>query len=169
MLDYNIRAEQSATARYLPICEQVLLDGFRVWARALMTNDKRYFDETTALMSSFVGREFGTELSKHLDTYLVSLDSCRPSPLKMHARGCKYICRDEALMLALVAGVQNENETTIALCLDCLCCSRCSVRILEAAENLATYLKLIQKCLLPVPDHVMRDILTRDISTNTLQ
>ncbi|MEM7069762.1 MAG: hypothetical protein AAF478_12855 [Pseudomonadota bacterium] len=169
MLHSQINRGPAMHRRALPDCEQVMLDAMRLWARAAMSGEQHYLMELKSHLATFAGANRAEVLMSRLSDYLRSLDSCRPTPLRMYPKGAREICRDEALILSLVAGVQNGNESTIAICLDCLTCPSCSPRILQAAEILATYLSLSQKKLLPVDVSVMRDILTRDISTPTLQ
>ena len=169
MLENNRSENCIEYSHGLPHCEHVLLDSFRTLSAARISGNDQYVFVARDLLAEFAGAEVGVKLYHHVVNYMKSLEACTSNPLRVYAKSCAYICRDEALLLSLIAGLQNNNKTTSVLCIDSLCCQLCKNRVREEAETLADYLISINKPLIPVPANVIRDILTRDISSPTLQ
>ncbi len=65
------------------------------------------------------------------------------------------------LVLGLISGIQNRDEAAVETCLTELTCpTRCD-EVALAAGSFALLLHGLDKMLLPIPVHVVRDILNR--------
>ena len=77
------------------------------------------------------------------------------------ASGSSHICRDEVLVMGLIAGIQNNDEEAASLCLTELSCATRCDEVALAAGSFALVLRGLDKHLLPIPASVLRDILAR--------
>ncbi|MEM7215178.1 MAG: hypothetical protein AAF423_06510 [Pseudomonadota bacterium] len=164
-LEWNQHCAQSAV---LPVCERILLEGCRSLFKDKPWSGECLQERTRRIFDEFVGKKASHDLSEHLLVHLECLNHGRVYPIRTYPTGCEFICRDEAVFLGLIAGIQNGNATTVALCLDYLCCPSCVQQSRQTAENLVACLSRCKKYLLPVPANVIRDILTRGITTPSL-
>jgi hypothetical protein len=80
----------------------------------------------------------------------------------MRCSGAQSICRDEALVLGLTAGIQHKDEPTIEICLSSICIAPLADRVALSAAVYALLLGSQGQKLLPIPAHVITHILTRE-------
>ena len=148
--------------------EQLVLEGYRFWSSGIITGDERFLQRAWDLFSRNLGMAEGQLALDALTKFTRTLGLCATCPLKTNHIGCPHLCRDEVLILGLLAGIQHNCETTIILCLDELSCpSRCQ-EVIEAAEIFATTLKTLGRTLVPVPAGAIKSILSGAANKATL-
>lgn len=150
--------------------EHLVLEGYRHWTTGIICGEPAvYWKKTWNLYAEKLGASEGRLALSALSRFVRTLGHCAGCPLKTSPVGCQYLCRDEVMILGLLSGLQHNEETTIALCLDGLVCPKRCEEVLLAAEILATTLRTLGKTLLPVPSGTIKAILTDSVSTHTLQ
>lgn len=149
--------------------EHLLVDGYRGWSRGNTLNDPRYWERSWSLYTLALGEKNGRLAMDALSRFVQTMDKCSTCPLKTNPLGSTGVCRDEILMLALISGLQHDDETVVALCLNEISCpSRCN-EISFAAEALATTFNNIGKRLRPIPLLTIMAILSEGISDYVVQ
>lgn len=151
-----------STARYFARpAERLVLEGYRYWSFGTATGTTKPWEDAVDLYLDILGRQGSKGAIYSLSEFVGALGRCATCPLKMFRNGSNHICRDEALVLGLIAGIQNDDRDTTELCLSSLTCdSRCD-EVALAAGSFAFILRGLQKTLLPIPQHVIRDVLNR--------
>jgi hypothetical protein len=96
-----------------------------------------------------------------LATFVRTLGQCAACPLNVFKPGSHHICRDETLVMALIAGIQNGDEQTIHFCLEKLCRHDRRDPAAIAAGTFALTLKSMDYTMLPIPAHVVARIMFR--------
>ncbi|QKV20647.1 hypothetical protein HTY61_12350 [Oricola thermophila] len=141
--------------------ERLVLEGYRHWTRGLATRSREPWDQAALLYSDTLGVRCATTALHALSEFVTALGRCAACPLKTFESGSNHVCRDEVLVMGLIAGIQNHDEAAASLCLTELsCASRCD-EVALAAGSFALVLRGLDKTLLPIPAHVVRDILDR--------
>ncbi len=113
----------------------------------------------------FTARRWATERttrSARSIGFFRTLGTCANCPLRMRCSGAQSICRDEALVLGLTAGIQHKDEPTIEICLSSICIAPLADRVALSAAVYALLLGSQGQKLLPIPAHVITHILTRE-------
>ena len=151
------------------VSEQLILDGYRSWSKGLITGNVSLWNDVWNMFAVQLGTRNGKLALDALSNFTRTLERCSSCPRKTNHAGCNFLVRDEVLILGLISGIQHDDETTIAICLDELSCpSRCD-EILIAAEILAVTFRGLERVLLPIPASTIKAILADGVSTATLQ
>jgi hypothetical protein len=96
-----------------------------------------------------------------LSEFVTALGRCAACPLKTFESGSHHVCRDEVLVMGLIAGIQNGDDLVAEICLTELACATRCDEVALAAGSFALVLRGLDKTLLPIPVPVVRDILDR--------
>jgi hypothetical protein len=154
--------QNSTAAAYLARpAERLVLEGYRRWISGAASGSLEPWQEAAALYRTILDDRGATAAVHALSEFVATLGRCATCPLKIFECGSRHICRDEVLVLGLVSGIQNHDETAATICLDELTCpTRCD-EVALAAGSFALLLHGLDKTLLPIPAHVVRDILNR--------
>lgn len=148
--------------------EYFVLEGYRHWSAGVVTGDYSYWEIVRDLFEFKLGDSDGQLVLGAVTRFAKAMGLFSVCPLQSSHVGCHSMCRDEVLMLGLVSGIQHEDETAIALCLDALVQPQRFEEVVCAATVLSSTLSSLEKHLLPVPTRTIRAILTGSLSTNTL-
>jgi len=147
----------------------LVLEGYRSWSKGIITGDISCWNDAWNMFAVKLGLQNGRLALDALSNFTKTLGICASCPLKSSPAGCNFVCRDEILILSLIAGIQHDDETVITLCIDELSCPNRYVEVLTSAEMLAVTLRSLDNILMPIPTQTIRAILTNGVSTETLQ
>ena len=149
--------------------EFLVLEGYRHWGSGVIQKDCKYWKLASKLFVERLGEKPGTLALKALTEFATIPGHSAREPLKTCEMGCPRICRDEILILGILAGLQHGDETAITLCLDGLIHQGDHDQVLTAADALACVLRSVDNVLFPIPAASIKAILTDKVSTPTLQ
>lgn len=139
----------------------LVLQGFRFWTGGTVLSSMEPWTQAQLLYRGLLGDEDGERAIIALARFVRILGQCANCPLKVFNSGSSFICRDETLVMALIAGFQNGDEPTVHYCLDKLCRpDRCSQAAM-AAGTFALTLKALDYTMLPIPSQVVEQIMSR--------
>ena len=144
--------------------EYLILEGYRGWSRGITRQNPGYFSESWNLYAVALGTKKGRLALDALSGFVRTLDKCANCPLKSNPIGCSRLCLDEVMLLGLISGLQNDEHTTIQICLSELSCPAKCDEVLVAAEILASTFKLCGKRLKPIPAQSIKSILLDDVT-----
>ena len=141
--------------------EKLVLDGYRHWTRGTVMGSTDSWTQAQLLYRELLGDRNGEQAIIALAQFVKTLGQCAICPLRVFNSGSHFICRDETLVMGLIAGIQNGDEPTVKLCLEKLCCSNLCDQVAMAAGNFALTLKWMDKMMLPIPAHIIDRIADR--------
>lgn len=161
-MDDRFNCSNGNTARYLARPpERLVLEGYRHWTLGYATGSPSPWQGARTLYRELLSEDDVQPAIAALSDFVGTLGLCASCPLKMFACGSRHICRDESLVMGLIAGIQNRDDEATELCLTGLSCrSRCE-DVALAAGTFAFVLTALSKVLMPIPASVVRDILAR--------
>lgn len=141
--------------------EMLVLQGFRFWTRGTVLSSTEPWTQAQILYRGLLGDEDGERAIIALARFVRILGQCANCPLKVFNSDSRFVCRDETLVMALIAGIQNGDEPTVHYCLEKLCRPDHRDRAAMAAGAFALTLKALDHTMLPIPAHVVERIMSR--------
>jgi hypothetical protein len=145
--------------------ETLILEGYRGWSIGLTRQEPAFFAESWNLFAVALGSKNGRLALDALSRFVKTLQKCATCPLKTNPLGCSRLCLQEVLLLGLISGLQNDEQTTIMICLSELSCPAKCEEVLVAAEVLAATFKLSGKPLKTIPAQTIKEILLEDVTS----
>lgn len=139
--------------------EMLVLEGYRNWTDGILRQSKDPWWKARMLYSSELGATDGPQTFQALSDFIETLGLCANSPLKTQPTGSEGLCRDEVLILGLIAGIQHGDESAIRVCVDTLSCASSHNRVMLMAGTFASLLKLSNLTLFPIPASVLMKII----------
>lgn len=140
--------------------ERLVLEGYRHWVAGIATVRQPDFESIENLYGDYLPSTHVQPALTALTRFIGALGMCATCPLKTFQVGSRHLCKDEALVLALIAALQHGDDEASELSLSSLSCkSRCAEVAVSAGE-LAVILKGANHILLPIPVSVIQNILT---------
>lgn len=143
--------------------ETLLLQGYRHWTLGFQTKNVRLWDEAWNLFCVKLGQKDARDCMRALITFVKTLGLCAACPLKTLHPDENALCRDECLVIGLIAALQHGDEEAAEICLRALSCPTRCEEVAFAASDLALALQRAQSCLCPVPANVLMDIAHDDM------
>lgn len=141
--------------------EKLVLEGYRRWVAGFQTGSVAPWEYAWALYCETLGAEEGRRAMAELGHFVRTLTTCAACPLRSFPFGSQHVCRDECLMLGLIAGMQHEDRDAIGLCVGALSCPARRSVVSSAAEGFASTLREMEQVLLPIPKFAIQDVLSR--------
>lgn len=139
--------------------EKLVLEGYRHWTRGTVMRSTDPWTQAQILYRRLLGDQDGEQAIVALAQFVKTLGQCAICPLRVFNSGSRFICRDETLVMGLIAGIQNCDEQTVTLCLEKLCCAKLCDQAAMAAGNYALTLKWMDKVMLPIPADIIERIM----------
>lgn len=139
--------------------ERLVLEGCR-----RLTSPHGGWEPALELYRDLMGGKAGEAVLVELVRFLAVLGPCAQCPLKAFPAGSNHLTRDEALIMALVAGIQHGDEQVTETCLTSLACANRCREVEAAAANFAIVLRSFGQRLMPIPLPAVEDILVRSRS-----
>lgn len=94
-----------------------------------------------------------------LTMFMTTIGRTAHCPLRCLPQGSHHLCRDECLVLSLVAALQHGDDVACRMSAEAISRAGSSAELLGAASDYAMRLKMFGQTLLPVPPFVVADIL----------
>ena len=94
-----------------------------------------------------------------LSAFIGTLGHCATCPLRACSNSCQHLCRDECLILALIAALQHGDDNIGISAASALTCPARHAEILGVAGDYAMRMKIFGQVLLPVPEFALFEIL----------
>lgn len=141
--------------------EKLVLEGYRCWTRGYVMQSTEPWTQAQLLYRGLLGSRNGTRAIVALAGFVKTLGLCATCSLCIFDSGSRFICRDEVLVMGLIAGIQNCDEPTIEACLQRLCRPQRSGEAAMAAGGFALSLKSMGKVMRPIPAHVIARLADR--------
>ncbi len=138
--------------------EHLVLHGYRCWTRGAATSSRLPWLEAEDLYIDALGERAGRAALDALADFVGTAGMCARCPLRMLKPGARALCRDEALVIGLVAGIQNGDEGASRFCIDALTDDAMAGHVGAAAATYSLLLKGCGRVLLPVPLDVLRSV-----------
>ncbi|WP_421855389.1 hypothetical protein [Oricola sp.] len=157
----------NTAAYFAQPAERLVLEGYRHWAAGKATGDVRAQEAAVDLYLDILGHRGSKTAIYALSAFIGALGRCAACPLRTFEAGSPHICRDEVMVMGLVAGIQNHDDQAVETCLSALTCrSRCE-EVALAAGSFALVLRGLGKVLQPIPAPVISEILHRSAMTSS--
>lgn len=141
--------------------EKLVLDGYRHLIRGAALSSTEHLTRAQLLYRSVLGDGDGEKAILALAKFVRTLGQCAACPLNVFNVGSRFICRDETLVMAMIAGIQNADEPTVTFCLERLCPNDQRDRAILAAGAFTLTLKCMDQVMLPIPIHVVEKVIVR--------
>src|SRR5690606_24546787 len=114
-----------------------------------------------SLYENLLGLEEGGRAMADLSLFMRALRRCANCQLRSFPFGAQHICRDECLALGLIANLQHGDEDTARICVGAMACPLRCGEVAKAAQPLVETLTRLDHRLLPIPRHVIANIILR--------
>ena len=142
--------------------EALVVKGYRHWLNGQVAGDLDAWTQAWELYANTLGTAQGRAAMNTLVNFVNALGRCATCPLRFLPAGSGHLCRDECLVLSLVAALQHGDDEAGQFSAEALTCrARCHDAI-AAASEFAMSLKISGHSLLPVPQTTIANILAGD-------
>ncbi len=141
--------------------EKLVLEGYRCWTRGYAARSTEPWTEAQLLYRGILGDENGEQAIIALAGFVRTLGCCASCPLRMYRSGSPVVCRDETLVMGMIAAIQNGDQPTLDFCLERLCNRDSRDEVAMVAGVFALKLRAMGQMLRPIPRHVLASIVTR--------
>lgn len=142
-----------------PAPAEMVLEGIRLWTRGQALRSTAPWSRAQRLYRHALGDEMGEQAIVALARFIAVLGRCASCPLRTFPAEAAVVSHDEVLMLGLVAGIQNGDETCVDFCLARLCCRTMCEEVASAAGVFAVTMKACRKVMRPMPVPVLERII----------
>ena len=139
--------------------ERLVLEGYRHWVAGMAISQRPDLARIECLYSDHLPSNQVQPALSALMGFINALGICSTCPLKTFQVGSGHLCKDEAMVLALIAALQHGDEEAAELSLVSLSCKNRCTEVAVAASELAVILKNANYVLLPISIAVMENIL----------
>lgn len=139
--------------------ERLVLEGYRHWVVGMAISQRPDLARIESLYGDYFPSDQVRPALTALMGFINALGICSTCPLKTFQVGSGHLCRDEAMVLALIAALQHGDEEAAELSLVSLSCKNRCAEVAVAAGELAVILKSANYVLLPISISVMENIL----------
>ena len=130
--------------------ERLVVEGYRTSLAGCATGIPGAWRDTWTLYNGELGATDGRIAFEGLIEMIGTLGRCARCPLRFFNSDIAHLCRDECLILALVASAQHGDEQTGQIAAEALACPlRCGELSLAAADY-ALRLRMVGRTLLPI-------------------
>jgi hypothetical protein len=141
--------------------EHLVLEGYRGGLSAFSCSNAAGLDDVLALYRGTVGEKSAGPLISTCVDFLGTLGRCAVCHLGFFPAGTMHLCRDEALVLALIAAVQHGDEDAQLAAARGLSCQYRAPALAVSAGTFGLVLKGCGQTLLPVPSDVVDSLIAR--------
>lgn len=137
--------------------EKLVLEGYRHWTHGYVARSTAPWTKAQRLYRGILGEANGERAIIALACFVKTLGACATCPLKTARSGSPFVCRDEALVMGLIAGIQNADPPAVEFCLAKLCCRNTCDTVAMAAGHFAINLRSMEQVMAPIPIHALAD------------
>ena len=140
--------------------ERLVLEGYRHWTAGFETGSIQPWEMAWTLYAEELGDDDARTALAALSAFIRTLKQCAVCPLRANPFHSNHLCIEECLTIGLVAGIQHADDTP-EFCLRHLACPARRHEIEADAHLFAKTLTRMDQILLPVPRHVIEDVVGR--------
>lgn len=158
---HAFQSETTAPGYFDRPAEKLVLEGYRSWTHGFILRSMEPWTQAQLLYHDLLGPEDAPHAIVALAGFIKTLGQCAACPLRTFRSGSQFICRDEALVMGLIAGIQNCDESATFICLERLCCRMRRANAASAAGDYALTLKAMHMVMKPIPVSVIETITAR--------
>ena len=138
--------------------ENLVVNGYRSWILGLIEKDAAHWEQAWNAHARSLGSDAARIALDGLQELIRTLGACATCPLRFHKPDTGHLCRDECLILGLIAGLQHGDEDAAWQSATGLSCAAKCGQVMAASGTYAFSLKHADRVLLPVPAAAIRDI-----------
>ncbi|GIL00173.1 MAG: hypothetical protein BroJett030_00720 [Alphaproteobacteria bacterium] len=131
--------------------ERLVVGGYRHWLTGCATGTLTHWLAARDLYTSLLAADGADMALAALGNFVATLGRCATCPLRFLPSGTDCVCRDEGLVLGLVAGIQCGDEEALHCAAAALACRRRRDEMLVEAGAYALMLKSLGQLLMPIP------------------
>ena len=146
------------------IPEKLVLEGYRHWTAGFETGSIQPWEIAWSIYADALGAQDGGEALSALSAFIRTLKKCSVCPLRAFPFHSHHLCVEECLTMGLIAGIQHSDDV-VEICLQHLACSARCAEVEGAAHVFAKTLVRLDQVLLPIPEHVIVDVLSQGSRT----
>lgn len=150
--------------------ESLVVGGYRGLVACAMAGDspvgQNAIKKLEALHRRILGPAETRVVLDGLSAFIGTLGHCTTCPLRACSNSCQHLCRDECLILALVAALQHGDDQVGFSAASALTCPARHAEIIGVAGDYAMRMKIFGQVLLPVPEFALYEILAASHSTH---
>lgn len=141
--------------------EELVVWGYRHWLAGCVTGSLDCWNAAWSLYVARLGSRNGRMAIAGLSNFVGSLGRCANCPLRFFPSGTDCVCRDECLVLGLLAGIQCGDDDAQQCALAALACPLRRDELMAEAGEFALMLRSFGQTLLPIPAAAIADIIVR--------
>lgn len=141
--------------------EQLVVRGYRHWLSGYATGSVGHWNAAWSLYAEHLGSRNGRLAISGLSNFIGTLGRCSTCPLRFFPSETDCVCRDECLVLGLIAGIQCSDDEAQQCALAGLACPLRREEVMAEAGEFALILKSFGQTLLPIPAHAIADIIVK--------
>ena len=156
--EHDNRGECPAAAYLRQPPENLVVNGYRNWVAGLAHADSRYWDVAWSVHAKALGAIGGQQALDVMAELVSRLGACATCPLKFYKPGAGHLCRDECLVLGMVAGAQHGDDEMLLQSARLLTCSDACFDVVDHASAYAAILLGHNHKLTPIPLSAVVDI-----------
>ena len=138
--------------------ENLVVNGYRNWILGMVEKDVAHWEQVWNSHARSLGPGPARIAIDGLQELVRTLGACATCPLRFHRPDTGHLCRDECLILGLIAGLQHGDEDAAWQSAAGLSCATKCGQVMAASGTYAFSLKHADRVLLPVPAAAIRDI-----------
>lgn len=138
--------------------ENLVVNGYRNWVAGTVQKDARYFSAAWNAHATALGTSGGRQALDVMDGLIRQLGACAACPLRFYKPGAGHLCREECLVLAMVAGAQHGDEELLVTSARLLTCSQSCFEVIDRVSAYASILLGHSHRLTPIPMSAIADI-----------
>ena len=138
--------------------ENLVINGYRNCIAGVAHGDHAYWDVARSAHNGALGPVDGQYALEVMASLIQQLGACATCPLRFYKPGSAHLCRDECLVLGMVAGAQHGDEELLVNSARLLTCSDACVEVVERASAYAAILLGHSHRLTPIPLSAIADI-----------
>ncbi|WP_299865955.1 hypothetical protein [uncultured Hoeflea sp.] len=138
--------------------ENLLINGYRNWVAGLARADARYWDAARNAHVTALGAGDGQAAIEALTALIARLGICARCPLRFYKPGSGHLCRDECLLLGMVAGAQHGDDEALITSARLLSGCDALASVIDRAGAYAAILLSHDHRLVRVPADILADI-----------
>lgn len=149
-------SNKSLAARYLEHEGSALAVGaYRNWLLGLVERDEARFRDVFKSHNKALGLGLTRLAMEGMHALVSELEVCSRCPLRFLKPASGHLCREEGLVLGIIAGIHNGDEATVWRCASSLACPRMAGLLIGATGQYAMPLKAGGKTLMPFPNEIL--------------
>jgi hypothetical protein len=138
-----------------------MLEGFRYWLAVYRTGDLTNWEEAWNLYASSLGSQSARAVVEPLARFVRTIRDWSLCPLACFPGGCRHICRQECMALAMVSAGQHRDLDCLAAAMRYLLDPDGHEEAMLPAIALAEAMKESELLLLPVSKQILEEVAGR--------